>query len=43
MQKLLMPSINEKILTFIENHFNEDLNYFQKKNKLKINFNSKKI
>jgi len=40
--KFVDASINEKILNFIENHFNEDLNYFQKKNKLKINFISKK-
>ena len=40
--KIVDASINEKILNFIENHFNEDLNYFQKKNKLKINFISKK-
>ncbi len=31
--------INEKILNYIENHFSEDLNYFKKKNKIKINFN----
>ena len=40
--KIVDASINEKILNFIENHLNEDLNYFQKKNKLKINFVSKK-
>ena len=40
--KIVDIDINEKILIFIENHFNEDLNYFQKKNKLKINFNSRK-
>ncbi len=39
--KIIDTNINEKILNFIENHFNEDLNYFQKKNKLKINFNKK--
>ena len=32
-------NINEKILNFIETHFAEDLNYFKKKNKIKINFN----
>ncbi len=40
--KIVDIDINEKILMFIENHFNEDLIYFQKKNKLKINFNSRK-
>jgi len=29
--------INEKIFQFIENFFSEDLNYFKKKNKVKIN------
>ena len=28
--------MNEKILIFIENYFSEDLNYFKKKNKIKI-------
>ena len=40
--KIIEANINEKILKFIENHFNEDLNYFQKKNKLKISLNAKK-
>ena len=31
-------NINEKILSFIESYFSEDLNYFKKKNKIKINF-----
>ncbi len=29
--------INEKILSYIEKYFSEDLNYFKKKNKIKIN------
>ena len=32
-------NVNEKILNFIENYFSEDLNYFKKKNKIKINLN----
>ena len=40
--KIIDANINEKISNFIENHFNEDLNYFQTKNKLKINLNTKK-
>ena len=32
-------SINEKILNFIKNYFSEDLDYFKKKNKIKINLN----
>ena len=40
--KIIDANINEKISNFIENHFNEDLNYFQTKNKLKINLSTKK-
>ena len=40
--KIIDLDINEKILIFLEKHFNEDLSYFQKKNKLKINLNSNK-
>jgi len=40
--KIIDTNINEKISNFIENHFNEDLNYFQTKNKLKINLSAKK-
>ena len=36
--KVVNVKINEKILKFIESHFSEDLNYFKKKNKIKINF-----
>ncbi len=36
--KIVDVFINEKILNFIENYFSEDLNYFKKKNKIKINF-----
>ena len=39
--KIIDANINEKILNFLENHFYEDINYFQKKNKLKINLNFK--
>ena len=42
--KIVDVNINEKILNFIENYFSEDLNYFKKKNKIKINLNiSEKI
>ena len=37
--KLIDININEKILIFIENYFSEDLSYFKKKNKIKINLN----
>ena len=37
--KIVDVNINEKILNFIENYFSEDLNYFKKKNKIKINLN----
>ena len=40
--KIIDANINEKVSNFIENHFNENLNYFQTKNKLKINLNTKK-
>ena len=32
--------INQKISNFIENHFKEDVNYFEKKNKIEINVNA---
>jgi len=35
--KVVEVNVNEKILNFIENYFFEDLNYFKKKNKIKIN------
>ena len=37
--KIVDVNINEKITNFIENYFSEDLNYFKKKNKIKINLN----
>ena len=37
--KVVEVHINEKILNFIQNYFSEDLNYFKKKNKIKINLN----
>ena len=37
--KSVEVNINEKILNFIENYFSEDLGYFKKKNKIKINLN----
>ena len=40
--KIIEANVNEKILNFINDNFNENINYFQKKNKLKINFNAKK-
>ena len=36
--KIVNAKINEKIQKFIEDQFKEDLNYFKKKNKIKINF-----
>ena len=36
--KIIDIDINEKVSNFIENHFKEDVNYFEKKNKIKINF-----
>ena len=35
--KIVDLNINEKILSFIERYFSEDLDYFKKKNKVKIN------
>ncbi len=35
--KIVNVNINEKILSFIERYFSEDLDYFKKKNKVKIN------
>jgi ribonuclease E len=35
--KIVDVHINEKILSFIETYFSEDLDYFKKKNKVKIN------
>jgi len=35
--KIIDININEKILNFIENNFKEDIAYFEKKNKIKIN------
>ncbi len=37
--KVIQVKINEKIFNYIENNFSEDLNYFKKKNKIKINLN----
>ncbi len=38
--KIVDVHINEKILSFIETYFSEDLDYFKKKNKVKINLSS---
>ncbi len=38
--KIVDVYINEKILSFIERYFSEDLDYFKKKNKVKINLSS---
>tara|TARA_B100000579_G_scaffold430033_1_gene442755 strand:+ start:3165 stop:4913 length:1749 start_codon:yes stop_codon:yes gene_type:complete len=38
--KIIDVKINNKIYDFIEKHFKENINYFEKKNKLKINFSS---
>ena len=35
--KLVEVSLNNKIIEYIQNYFSEDLNYFKKKNKIKIN------
>ena len=35
--KIVEAKLNEKILIFIESYFSEDVNYFKKKNKVKIN------
>ena len=37
--KIVEVYVNEKILNYIENYFNDDLIYFKKKNKVKINLN----
>ena len=37
--KIIDVNINEKISSFIENNFKEDILYFEKKNKIKININ----
>ena len=37
--KIIDLQINNKISDFINQHFKEDLNYFEKKNKVKININ----
>ncbi len=38
--KIIDLRLNKKIFSFIENHYKDDLNYFEKKNKVKININS---
>ena len=38
--KIIDLQINNKISDFINQHFKEDLNYFEKKNKVNININS---
>ncbi|MBD1158068.1 Rne/Rng family ribonuclease [Pelagibacterales bacterium SAG-MED17] len=38
--KAIDVKINEKILNYINNNFIEDLNYFKKKHKIKINFHT---
>ena len=38
--KIVEVKVNEKIKNFIEENFSENLNYFKKKNKIKINLNS---
>ena len=38
--KIVDLKINNKVSEFIENHFIEDLKYFEKKNKIKININT---
>ena len=37
--KIVDVNINEKVLSYIEKYFSADLNYFKKKNKIKINLN----
>ena len=37
--KIAEVKVNEKIFNYVENNFGEDLNYFKKKNKIKINLN----
>ncbi len=39
--KIVEVSVNEKILDFIETYFSKDLDYFKKKNKIKINIISR--
>ncbi len=38
--KIINININEKVSSFIENYFKEDVIYFEKKNKIKININT---
>ncbi len=38
--KIVDVEVNEKILNFIEKYFSDDLNYFKKKNKIKINLDA---
>ena len=38
--KIVEVGINEKILNFVEGYFSEDLDYFKKKNKIKINLSA---
>ena len=38
--KIIDININEKLSSFIENYFKEDVIYFEKKNKIKININT---
>ncbi len=40
--KIIDININEKIANFIDTNFKEDVNYFEKKNKIKININPAK-
>jgi ribonuclease E len=40
--KIIDININEKLSSFIENYFKEDVIYFEKKNKIKININTNK-
>ena len=40
--KIVNVNINEKILDYIESYFSEDLSYFKKKNKVKINLEASK-
>ena len=38
--KIIDIQINEKVLKFIEDNFKADINYFQKKNKVKLNISA---
>ncbi len=38
--KIIELQINNKVSSYIEDNFKEDINYFEKKNKVKININS---